>query len=426
MSIVLFSGFILAMMAGIPITFALLLGSVAAILMTDLSLMAIPQRMVPVLSNAIVLVAVPLFLLAGNIIGQGGMGDRLIKLANMIVGRTRGGLSSANIVTSMFFGGISGSATADTSAVGSIMIPAMEKQGYDRSFATAVTVVSSPLGTIIPPSIIIIVYCWITELSIATMFAAGYLPALVLGLGLILVGYIISVKNNYPLAPKYSKSEMIRTIIETIPGLLMPIFIIGGILSGVFTATESAGIAVVYGFLVAKYFYKDLTWEQMPKILKDTANMTGVVLLIIAFASIFAWLISYDRLPYQIAEAISAMNMGLGMFLLVYIGLLIFLGTFLSPSEAIIISTPILFPVGMLLGMGPIHFGMVTVVTLALGHVTPPVGLCLFVGSAISGLSIGEITKSLIPFYLVCLVVVFLVAYFPQISLLVPQLLGLI
>ena len=422
MTTALFIAFGVCVVIGVPVTFALGISSAVAIAVKGLPLLALPQRMVPALSDNFSIIAIPLFILAGNIIGRGGMGERLIRLANILVGRTRGALSSTNIVASMLFGGISGSATADTSAVGTVLIPAMVKEGYDRAFATAVTVVSSPLGTIIPPSIIIIVYCWVTESSVAALFAAGYLPGLLIGGLLIVTGWVISVRRRYPLAPRFPLSEKIKIILDAIPGLFTVVIIIGGIVGGIFTATEAGAIAAVYGFFISMFYYKDLKFSDLPEILLETTKLTGVVTLILGMAGAFGWLIAFDRVPYQVAGALVAVSPDI--FLPAYIVLLVVLGTFLAPTEALIIVAPILYPVALQLGIDPLHFGMVTITSLALGHVTPPVGLCLFVGSAVSGLSINSIVKALLPFYAASVVAVLLIAYLPAISTWLPKALG--
>lgn len=422
MTLTLFAVFALCILLGVPVVFGLGIASLAAIIYQGIPALALPQRVIPAVSDNFSIVAIPLFILAGNIVGRGGMGDRMIKLANVFVGRSRGGLSSTNIVASMFFGGISGSATADTSAIGSILIPAMVKRGYDKSFATAVTVVSSPLGTIIPPSIIVIVYCWVTEVSVGAMFAAGYLPGLLIGLSLIITGWIISVRRGYPVSDAVSVREAARIVLDAVPGLMTVVIIIGGVVAGVFTATEAGSIAVVYGTLVSMFVHKELKLSDFPTILRDSVLLTGVVALILAFAGAFGWLIAFDRVPYAAAELLGGLSPA--VFLPGYMILLLILGTFLAPTEALIIVTPILFPVALALGMDPLHFGMVTITCLALGHISPPVGLCLFVGSAVSGLPVKDIVRALMPFYITSAVAVLLIAYLPAISTAIPRAFG--
>lgn len=425
MTLALFATFFVCLVVGIPITFSLGIASLVAVLASDLSVVVIAQRVLPAIVDASVLVCIPLFILAGNVLSYGGMGDRLVNVANILVGRSRGGLGSANVLASMLFGGISGSAAADTSAVGSVMIPSMEKQGYDKSFATAITVISSPLGAIIPPSIIMIVYCWVTETSIASIFAAGYLPGLLLGGVLIAVGWVISVRKGYPVAPATTWGERVRIVAGALPALAMPVMIIGGIVGGVATATETAALASVYGFLVSMYYYRELRWSAVPHILLDTVKLTGVVLLIIAMAAVYGWLMAYDRVPFHVAEMLGSLGLSPFGFLAVYVAMMIFLGCFLAPTEALIIAVPILFPVAMQLGIDPLHFGIVSVTSLAFGHVSPPVGVCLFVGSAISGLSLGTIIRALMPFYAAVFAALMLIAFYAPITLAVPQLLGM-
>jgi len=414
-TVTLFLVFAICILVGVPVVFGLGIASLAAIIYQGLPVLALPQRIVPAVSDNFSIVAIPLFILAGNIVGRGGMGERMIKLANIFVGRSRGGLSSTNIVASMFFGGISGSATADTSAIGSILIPAMVKRGYDKAFATAVTVVSSPLGTIIPPSIIVIVYCWVTEVSVGAMFAAGYLPGLLIGVMLIVTGWIISVRRGYAVSEAVSLREAAFIVFDAIPGLLTVVIIIGGVVTGVFTATEAGAIAVVYGTVVSAFVHKELKLGDFRPILTDSVVLTGIVALILAFAGAFGWLIAFDRVPYAAAELLGGMSPAI--FLPGYMILLLILGTFLAPTEALIIVTPILYPVALSIGMDPLHFGMVTITCLALGHITPPVGLCLFVGSAVSGLPV-------MPFYVASAIAVLIIAYVPLISTSVPRALG--
>lgn len=424
MTAVLFGVFILTMLIGVPVTFALAIGSISAVAFAGLPLLVAPQRIIPALSDNFSLLAIPLFILAGNIIGRGGLGQRIVALANVLVGRSRGGLSSTNIVASMLFGGVSGSATADTSAIGTILIPAMVRQGYDRAYATAVTVASSPLGTIIPPSIIIIVYCWVTENSIAGMFAAGYLPGIFIGLCLIAVGWIICIRRSYPIAESTNWREKLSIFLDALPGLSTVAIILGGIVGGIFTATEAGAVAAVWGLIVSRFYYRELAWGDLPAVLVDTAKLTGIVALIIGYASVFAWLIAFDRLPYTIAQILADMGPSSFAFLSLYLALLIFVGTFLAPTEGLIIVVPILYPVALTLGIDPFHFGMVSITGLALGHITPPVGLCLFVGSAISGLPVGSIVRAILPFYVACVFAVLIVALVPQMSTWLPHLLG--
>jgi tripartite ATP-independent transporter DctM subunit len=425
MSIILFTVFLGAILVGVPVTFSLGIASAVAIAFSHLSFMALPQRIVPAIFDASALTSIPIFILAGHLMSHGGMGHRLVRFANVLVGRTRGGLASANVLSCMFFGGISGSATADTSAIGSVMIPAMEKEGYDKEFATAVTVIASPLGVIVPPSIIMIVYCWVTNTSIATIFAAGYAPGCLVAISLMITAWIISVRKGYPTAPRHSAREVLAIFIDAFPGLLMPVMILGGIVSGIFTATEAAAVATVYGFVICKFWYKDLDWKDLPGVFTEAAKLTGIVAFILALAGIFGWLMAYDRVPFKIADLINGWHLSPTTFLVCYVAFLMFLGLFLSPTEGVIIAVPIFYPVAQQMGIDPLHFGILTVVTKSLGHVTPPVGLCIFIGSAISKLPVERVIKSLIPFYLVALADVLLVAFIPAISTFVPHYLGM-
>ena len=349
----------------------------------------------------------------------------IIDLATVIVGRFRGGLAYVNVVDSMFFGGISGSAVADVSALGTFLIPQMVRKGYDLDFATALTVSTAVVAPIIPPSIIAVIYAWMAEESVAAMFAAGVIPGLLVGAGMAVPVFVIARQRNYPKELPPTFPQFLAALRNALPALMIPAIIMGGILVGLFTPTEAAAVAVVYALLVPPIFYREPAWREIPKIFADSARLSGVIGMIIGFVGAFGWVLTYSKFPFQVAEAIAALAPSLWLFLTLIIVLYLILGTFLTPSEIILVTVPVLLPVAQAAGVHPIHFGIVCVIASAVGHITPPVGLCLFVGMAISGLPMDKLVKPLLPFLAAIVVALLLVAFIPDIALMLPRLLGL-
>jgi C4-dicarboxylate transporter DctM subunit len=348
----------------------------------------------------------------------------IIDLATALVGRFRGGLAYVNVADSMFFGGISGSAVADVSALGTFLIPQMVRKGYDLEFATALTISTAVVAPIIPPSIIAVIYAWMADQSVAAMFAAGVIPGILVGLGMAVPVYVISRKRNYPKEKPPTLPEFMRVLWRAAPALMIPVIIMGGIMFGVFTPTEAAAVAVVYALVVPPIFYKEPSWRELPKIFADSARLSGVIGLIIGFVGAFGWVLTYSKFPFKVAEAISAVAPHWTLFVLMVIVLYLILGTFLTPSEIILVTVPVLLPVAQATGVDPIHFGMVCVIASAVGHITPPVGLCLFVGMAISGLPMDRLARPLWPFLAAIVVTLVAVAMLPPVTLFLPRLLG--
>jgi C4-dicarboxylate transporter DctM subunit len=417
--------FVVFILLGMPISIALAVGALgAAIFYPVLNPIIIPTRLVGLLSDSYLLLSAPLFILAGNIAARGGVARVIIDLATALVGRFRGGLAYVNVADSMFFGGISGSAVADVSALGTFLIPQMVRKGYDLEFATALTISTAVVAPIIPPSIIAVIYAWMADQSVAAMFAAGVIPGILVGLGMAVPVYVISRKRNYPKEKPPTLPEFMRVLWRAAPALMIPVIIMGGIMFGVFTPTEAAAVAVVYALVVPPIFYKEPSWRELPKIFADSARLSGVIGLIIGFVGAFGWVLTYSKFPFKVAEAISAVAPHWTLFVLMVIVLYLILGTFLTPSEIILVTVPVLLPVAQATGVDPIHFGMVCVIASAVGHITPPVGLCLFVGMAISGLPMDRLARPLWPFLAAIVVTLVAVAMLPPVTLFLPRLLG--
>jgi C4-dicarboxylate transporter DctM subunit len=419
--------FVAFVVLGMPVGMALGAGTLAAaVFYPALNPIIIPTRFVGLLSDSFLLLAAPLFILAGNIAARSGVARAIIDLATVLVGRFRGGLAYVNILDSMIFGGISGSAVADVSALGTFLIPQMVRKGYDRDFATVLTICTAILAPIIPPSIVAVIYAWMADESVAAIFAGGYLPGLLIAIGMAVPTFVIARKRNYPREPPPTLPIFLRAGRHALPGLMIPVIIMGGILLGWFTPTESAAVAVVYALAVPPLFYKELAWRDLPGIFADSARLSGVIGLIIGLVGAFGWVLTYSKFPLRVAEAIGALAPTWWLFMAFVIVLYIFLGTFLTPSEIILVTVPVLLPGAQALGIHPIHFGMVCVIASAIGHVTPPVGLCLFLGMAISGLPMEKLVKPLLPFLAAIVVVLFFVAFVPDIVLLIPRALGFV
>ncbi len=419
--------FIVAIVLGMPIGIALGFGTLAAATFYPaLNPIIIPSRFVGLLSDSFLLLSAPLFILAGNIAARGGVARAIIDLATVLVGRFRGGLAYVNIVDSLIFGGISGSAVADVSALGTFLIPQMVRKGYDKDFATVLTICTAILAPIVPPSIVAVVYAWMADESVAAIFAGGYLPGLMVAIGMAVPTFVIARKRQYPREPPPTLATFTAAVTSALPAIMIPLIIMGGILIGWFTPTEAAAVAVVYALVVPPLFYKELSWRDLPEIFADSARLSGVIGLIIGLVGAFGWVLTYSKFPFRVAEAITTFAPTWWLFICFVIVLYVFLGTFLTPSEIILVTVPVLLPGAQAVGIHPIHFGMVCVIASAVGHVTPPVGLCLFVGMAISGLPMEKLIRPLLPFLAAIVVVLLFVAFVPETVLIVPRLFGFV
>ncbi|UFT98744.1 TRAP transporter large permease subunit [Radiobacillus kanasensis] len=422
MGLALFSILFLLLFLGFPIAISLGLASLATIyyFTTD----PLPDLAGQVFSglDSFPLMAIPFFVLAGNIFTSGGVAQRLINLTNVWVGHIPGGLSIAGVISCAIFAAISGSSPATVVAIGSIMIPAMVKHGYDKSYAVGSISTAGSLGILIPPSIPMIVYAVTVEQSVGKLFIAGIVPGIMLMFFLAFVSFVIARRNNYARVEKASYKERFSAFKSAIWSLSLPIVVIGGIYTGVFTPTESAAVAVVLGLVVGFLFHRDLKVKDMPKILVDSAKTTAMLFFIITMAMTFAHIVTLERIPHNIAEVITSWNVNAVVFLIIVNVLLFVAGQFMEPTAIITILAPILFPVAIALGIDPIHFGIIMVVNMEVGMVTPPVGLNLYVASGITKMPLLEVTKATLPWLIAIIIGLILVTYVPAISLWLPNL----
>jgi len=417
--------FILLLLIKVPVAFALAISTFITAGYLDIPAMVVTQQMVRSVSS-FSLVAIPFFIVMGEILGRGGISDKLVAMADVLVGRVRGGLAMVNVVDSMFFGGISGSAVADVSSLGAIVIPMMEKAGYDKDFSVSMTLASSVQGILIPPSHNMIIYSVAAGgLSVGKLFLGGLLPGIFLGLMLMVLGYAISVKRNYPKGKKYTFKEGIKILADSFLGLFTIIIIMGGVGAGWFTATESAAIATVWAFFISFFVYRSLKIKHLKPILASSLRTLALVLALIATSGGFAWMMAYLRVPALITDALIGITDNKIVILLIVNGILLFLGMIMDMAPLILITTPILLPVVTRVGMDPVQFGVIMMLNLGIGLLTPPVGSVLFVGSSIGKISIEELSRGMIPFYIVMIITLIVLTFVPQITLWLPTVLGL-
>jgi C4-dicarboxylate transporter DctM subunit len=421
-TLILFGLLFLLMLFGVPIAVALGLSTTVCLLVfTDQPTLIIAQKMFTSLDK-FALMAIPLFVLAGNFLSQGGAAARIIRFARSVVGHLPGGLPMSAIFACIIFAAVSGSSPATVAAIGSIMMGAIRDDGYSDSFSVGAITTAGSLGILIPPSIIMIVYGVTVDQSIGRLFMAGIVPGLLLGGLLMLVTYISAVRSGFKKRQRASAKEMWAAFKEASWALLVVILIIGGIYGGLFTPTEAAAVAAVYGFIVVKFIYGDLTWKQIPEVIKASAATSAMILFIIANAMLFAHFLTMEQIPQGLTSWIIDQNLSKYTFLIFINILLMAGGNFMEPSSIIMILGPLIFPVAMQLGIDPIHLGIIITVNMEIGMLTPPVGLNLFVASGISGLSLGEVIKACIPWFFVMLVGLIAVTYIPAISLWLPNL----
>tara|TARA_B100000809_G_scaffold18144_1_gene16041 strand:- start:3206 stop:4450 length:1245 start_codon:yes stop_codon:yes gene_type:complete len=414
------------MLISVPVGIALGLAAFVGMLYVSPDiLIMMPQKFLYGL-DSFPLLAIPLFVLAGQLMSNGGLAKRIIAMALIFVGQIRGGLALVVIFSTMLMSGISGSPSANTAAIGSVAIPAMKKLKYPPEFATAVLAAAGGVSTLVPPAIDLIIIGVIANISIGGLFAAGILPAVVNGVAIMLIAYYYSKKMNLPLADETTTSDKIRVLKDGILPLLMIGIILGGIYGGVFTPTEAASVAVVYGFLVSFFVYKELKLEDMPKLLLNTANLSGVVLLVLATASMFSFILTFERIPHALAQIIVTYADNWIIFIILVHLVFLMLGMVMDALPAIIVLMPIFLPVGVSLGMEPIHLGILIAANVGIGMITPPVGICLFVACGISDVKIGNVVKPLFPFLLFLIITLIIITIFPQITLFLPRLFGII
>lgn len=425
-AVILLGSFTLLMLIGMPVAYALGLAALVGALWIDLPLDGV---MIQIASgvNKFSLLAIPCFVLAGAIMAEGGMARRLVAFAGVLVGFVRGGLSLVNILASTFFGAISGSSVADTASIGSVLIPTMEKEGYPRDFSTAVTVSGSVQAILIPPSHNAVIYSMAAggSVSVAALFMAGVFPGLLLGLSLAVYCLYVARKRNFPKGKVIPLREALRICGDALWGMMTMFIILGGILSGVFTATESASIAVVWAFFVTMFVYRDYKWRDLPKLMHRTVKTVCIVMILIGFAASFGYIMTLMQIPMKITTAFTTLSDNRYVILAMINIMLLALGTLMDMAPLILILTPILLPVVKAIGVDPVHFGMIMMVNLGIGLITPPVGAVLFVGSAVAKLRIEQVVRAMGPFFVILLCVLLLVTYVPAISLWLPRMLGI-
>lgn len=426
MSLGYFWIFVLLMVIGAPVVFALLIGPALS-----LTLDGQPTYVRALLSrlyngmDSFPLMAVPFFILAGELMNSGGITRAIVKFSQTLIGHVRGGLAQINILSSILFAGLSGSAVADTSALGKMLVPAMEEAGYSKRFSAAVTAASSVIGPIIPPSGIMIIYAFIMNVSVGGLFAAGIVPGFLVAAGLMLMTSRISKARNYPVASrKATWGERGAALKSTILALLTPVILLGGIILGIFTPTEAAAVAAFYALIVGLFFMRTLNLKDLPVIFRNVASQSGVILLLVGAAVTFAWIITVSGMAEQLATALTGVSDNILLLLFLVNIFLLIVGMFLDAGPAILILGPVLGPIFIGLGIEPLHFAIVMCVNVTVGLATPPMGLVLFVASSISGEKVDRIAQEMLPFLAVEIGVIFLITYFPALSLTIPRALG--
>lgn len=418
---------VIMLVAGVPIAVALGISSVCAILPvmdTSVAVLTGAQRIFSGIS-VFSLLAIPFFILAGNIMNKGGIAVRLINLAKLVTGRTPGALAQTNVLANMLFGAISGSGTAAASAMVSIIGPIEKDEGYDPNFSTAANIATAPTGLLIPPSNVMITFSLVSGgTSVAALFMAGYIPGILWGLACMIVIYFIAKKRNYRSKQKFTFKEAMNIIFQALPCLLLIIIVIGGIIAGVFTATEGSVVAVVYSLLLSLFGYKSIKLKDIPALLKDSAEMTGIIIFLIGVSSIMSWVMAFTNIPTLVSNGLLAISDSKIVILLMINIILLIVGTFMDMTPACLIFTPIFLPVCTALGMNTIHFGIMLIFNLCIGTITPPVGTTLFVGVKVGNVKIETVFKQLLVYFAAIFVVLMLVTYIPQLSLWLPGLMG--
>lgn len=419
---ILIGAFLVLMLLGVPIAFALGISSTIFLVLADVSLTIIPQRMFGGI-NSFVLLCIPGFILAGNLMNAGNVTDRIIGFTNSVVGHIRGGLGLADVGGSMIFGGISGTAVGDASSIGSVMIPGMARSGYKKSFASAITSAASTVGPIIPPSVPMIICGSLASVSVGRMFLAGAVPGVLMGFALMITTYLLAVRRGYPKGKRATVRQMFSESRKAFWALLLTFIILYGIVGGFFTATEASVVASVYALIVGIYVYKGMRWRDLPAIFADTAVTTAALMLLVGMASLFAWILTTQQVPDIVASFILSVTDNPIWVILLMNVLLLFVGMFMETIAALIILFPTLLDVATSIGMDPVHFAVMMVLNLMIGLSTPPVGVCLFVVSEIGKVPMLKVAREIVPFLVCNIIVLLLVSYVPIISLWLPNLL---
>lgn len=418
---------VIMLVAGVPISVALGFSSICAILPVlnlEATVLTGAQRIFSGIS-VFSLLAIPFFILAGNIMNKGGIAVRIINLAKLVTGRVPGALAQTNVVANMFFGAISGSGTAAASAMGSIIGPIEEDEGYDPNFSAAANIATAPTGLLIPPSNVMITFSLVSGgTSVAALFMAGYIPGILWGLACMLVILVLAKKRGYTSTERFTGKEVVNVIIQALPCVLLIVIVIGGIIGGIFTATEGSVVAVVYSLVLSLFFYKSIKVKDIPGLLKESAEMTGIIIFLIGVSSIMSWVMAFTGIPGAISNALLGITNNKIIILLIINIILMIVGTFMDMTPACLIFTPIFLPVCTALGMNTIHFGIMLIFNLCIGTITPPVGTTLFVGVKVGKVKLESVIPQLLVYFVAIFIVLMLVTYIPQISLFLPSLMG--
>ncbi|MCB2216903.1 TRAP transporter large permease [Desulfofustis glycolicus] len=422
--LILLGSLLCFLLVGVPIAYSLGLSGLAYFWMVHPELLSVlPARFFAGM-NSYAMIAMPLFVFMGLLMNSGGITTRLIDFSLMFVGRLRGGLGLVNVIASMVFGGISGSSVSDTASVGAVLIPEMKKKGYSLEFASGITVASSTMGMIIPPSVPMVIYAYISEESVGRLFLGGLIPGVLIGLLMLVITVIVSYYKKFPTAATtLSNRDRLVLTGRAFPALIMPVFVVGAVVLGLATATESAGLGVLYAFFVGLFLLKELELKAVPKLLRDSIQTSATVMIIIALSKLYVWILALERIPQSLALFVSGLDVPVFAILAVVLVIILLVGTFVDVSPAILLLTPVFLPAMKLLGINGIQFGVILITGLAMGLVTPPVGMCLNVCSAISKVQIGRIFKAALPFLLANLITLILITYIPHLSLWLPSLL---
>ena len=424
--LVLLIVFVLMLILSVPISVSIVIGSIAAILLIipmDMAILTSAQKLVTGI-DSFTLLAIPFFILSGILMNNGGIAERLINFAKVLVGKMPGSLAHTNVLGNMLFGSLSGSSVAAAAAIGGVMGPLQKKEGYDPKFSAAVNIASAPTGLIIPPSGTLIIYSLVSGgTSVAALFIAGYLPGILWGFACMVVGFFIAKRRKYPVSERVPLKIALKTFFDAIPSLMLIVIVIGGILGGIFTATEAAAVSVVYT-LILSMVYRSVKFSDLPKIIMEAVEITSVIMLLVAASSVMSWVMAFTGIPTAISSLIVGISDNPIIILLILNLFLLFIGTFMDITPAVLIFTPIFLPIVTSFGMDPIHFGIMLVMNLSIGNITPPVGSALFVGASVANLDLEDVIKPLIPFYVAILVTLMLVTYIPEISMVLPKLLG--
>ena len=418
--------FALLLLVGVPVAICIALSTALTLLLSvgpTATMTTVAQRVATGL-DSFALLAIPFFILAGQLMNRGGMARRLVDFAKAVLGTFPGGLAYVNVVASMLFGAVSGSAVAAASGVGGFMAPQMEKEGYDKNFGAAVNITAATTGLLIPPSNVLIIYSLASGgVSIAALFLAGYVPGILVGLSLMAVAGVWAWRSDYPTSDRVPLGETLRRFRDAVPSLFMLVVVIGGIVAGIFTATEAAAIAVLYALVLA-FIYREVTVQELPEILLGAVETTAVVMLLIGTSIAMSWVLSYENIPQSLSRTLVALTDSPVGILLIINAILLVVGTFMDMTPAVLIFTPIFLPIVTELGFEPVHFGIIMVLNLCVGLCTPPVGSVLFVGAAVADTTISRLVRPLLPLFLAMVVALLVVTFVPEVSLWLPRLFG--